>query len=64
MKYILIAFIIKDLVISSPWAAGISAEFDDKAACEQAVERIQKQIARLNAGASSFVGCVPKSSGN
>ena len=60
MKYVLIVLIVKELIVSPPWATSFSAEFDDLKACEAAAARIAKGVDRINAKAAPV--CMPKSS--
>jgi hypothetical protein len=58
MKYVLIAFLIKDLVVSPPWATSAVAEFNSLEACRAAAQRLQPVANRLNAKLEW--GCVEK----
>jgi hypothetical protein len=61
MKYVLLVLFVKDLVVSPPWAAALSAEFDDLEACQAAIVRLKKaEQAPLNA--KVIAGCAPKAS--
>lgn len=61
MKYVLIALIVKDLVVSPPWATSIVAEFNDLPACEAVLQRMEP-YRRPPFNAQVRASCFPKGS--
>lgn len=48
MKFVLIAFLVKDLVVSPPWATSAVAEFNTMEACQHAASRLQTLADKRN----------------
>lgn len=58
MKFVLIALIVKDLAITSPWATSTSAEFNTRAACQEAADRLLALAKKLQT--QGFASCFEK----
>ena len=58
MKYVLIAFLIRDAAITPPWATSAAAEFNTFEACTIAAQRLQNLANRVNARLEW--GCIEK----